>query len=586
MKTAAQGASALHRLPFLKGLLPINPANLPHDIIAGITLAALGIPEVMGYTKISGTPTVTGLYTILLPLIAFAIFGASRHLVVAADSATAAILAGTLTAVAALGSAQYIGLTSTVALTVAVMLVLARIFRLGFLADFLSRSALIGFLTGVGVQVAAGELAGLLGLAKQGHGPLMQLWSVIQRVGEANVPTTILSVAVLAVIVGFKYLTPRAPGALIAVIGSIVASGVFHFAGHGIAITGEVPGGLPSLYLPPLRIHEINQVLATAASCFIVIIAQSAATARAYANRYNEQGDDNADIVGLAAANAAAAFTGTFVVNGSPTKTEMVDDAGGRSQVAHLTTAVIVLLVLLFLTKPLSLLPAAVLSAIVFMIGVKLIDVKGMIELFRLQRDEFVVALLTAIVVVFVDVLHGIIAAVLLSLIAHARNSYHLRTRVLTRSPAGRWIEHPVAPNVFAAPGIVVYRFEADLFYANAGRFTTEVLKLVNEASPPLRWLIVDASEINNIDYTAGKTLVQLGAELDRRGVGLASVALPTGVRHELERYKALRTRGAHREIFATVDAAIDALRELPPPAAGATPGAKPDAKPQAGPTQ
>ncbi|VWC65672.1 transporter [Burkholderia lata] len=577
MKPAAPTPSHLHHLPFLQGLLPVNPAQLPHDVIAGITLAALGIPEVMGYTKIAGTPTVTGLYTILLPLVAFAFFGASRQLVVAADSATAAILAGTLTAVAALGSSEYIGLTSTVALTVAVMLVIARIFRLGFLADFLSRSALIGFLTGVGVQVAAGELAGLIGLEKQGHGPLMQIASVAQRIGAANHLTTALSIAVLVVIIGCKRIAPRAPGALIAVIGSIVASGVFNFAGHGIAVTGEVPGGLPSLFLPLLHMGEINQVLATAGSCFIVIIAQSAATARAYANRYNEQGDDNADIIGLAAANAAAAFTGTFVVNGSPTKTEMVDDAGGRTQVAHLTTSVIVLVVLLFLTKPLSLLPAAVLSAIVFMIGAKLIDVKGMMELFRMQRDEFVVALLTACVVVFVDVMHGILAAIVLSLIAHARHSYRLRTRVLTRSATGHWYPHRVEPNLLAAPGIVVYRFEADLFYANTGRFTEDVLKLVNEASVPLRWVVIDASEINNIDYTAGKKLVELGAELDKRGVGVAAVALPTGVRHEIERYKVLRSGGAHREIFATVDAAIDALRDSSPSASVPSSGTRPE---------
>lgn len=574
MKPAGSKGFHLPRMPFLQGLLPVNRAQLPHDILAGITLAALGIPEVMGYTKISGTPTVTGLYTILLPLIAFALIGASRQLVVAADSATAAILAGTLTAVAALGSKEYVGLTSAVALTVAVMLVIARIFRLGFLADFLSRSALVGFLTGVGVQVAAGELSGLIGLAKQGDGPVMQLVSVIQRVAEASFPTTMLSIVVLVVIVGCKRLTPHAPGALIAVIGAIVASAVFDFAGHGIAITGEVPGGLPPLVLPSLHMNEINQVLGTAASCFIVIITQSAATARAYANRYNEKGDDNADILGLAAANAAAAFTGTFVVNGSPTKTEMVDDAGGRTQFTHLTAAAIVMLVLLFLTKPLSFLPAAVLSAIVFMIGVKLIDVKGMIELFRMQRDEFVVALLTVCVVVFVDVIHGILAAVALSLIAHARHSYRLRTRVLTRAPSGQWAAHPVAPNVLAAPGIVVYRFEADLFYANAGRFTDEVLTLANEASPPLRWIVIDALEINSIDYTAGKMLIQLGAVLARHGVGIAVVALPAGVRDEIERYTSLRTEGIHREIFASVDEAIQALIELSPMAP--LPSAKP----------
>jgi sulfate permease, SulP family len=582
MKPAEAIAPHAQRMPFLQGLLPINASQLPHDIVAGITLAALGIPEVMGYTKISGTPTVTGLYTILLPLVAFAFFGASRQLVVAADSATAAILAGMLTAVAAAGSKEYIGLTSTVALTVAVMLVIARVFRLGFLADFLSRSALIGFLTGVGVQVAAGEFAGLFGLEKHGHGPIMQIVSVFERMADTNVPTAALAIAVLAVIVGCKRLAPRAPGALIAVIGSIAASAVFNFASRGIAVTGEVPGGLPSLILPPLHMNEVNQVLATAASCFIVIIAQSAATARAYANRYNEKGDDNADIIGLAAANAAAAFTGTFVVNGSPTKTEMVDEAGGRTQIAQLTTAVIVLVVLLFLTRPLSFLPAAVLSAIVFMIGVKLIDVKGMAELYRMQKDEFVVALLSACVVVFVDVMHGIVAAVVLSLIAHARHSYRLRTRVLTRSPAGRWIAHPVAPNVLAAPGIVVYRFEADLFYANTGRFTEEVLKVVNEASSPLRWIVVDATEIYNIDYTAGKTLVQLGEELDKRGVGIAAVALPTGVRHEIERYKALRAVGAHREIFETVDAAVETLRELSPAPSNAAhaPGPSGDIKP------
>ncbi|MEM5450173.1 MULTISPECIES: SulP family inorganic anion transporter [Paraburkholderia] len=573
MKSAASMEPRLHRMPFLQGLLPINSTQLPHDIVAGITLAALGIPEVMGYTKIAGTPTVTGLYTILLPLVAFAFFGASRQLVVAADSATAAILAGMLTAVAALGSKEYIALTSTVALAVGVMLVIARVFRLGFLADFLSRSALIGFLTGVGVQVAAGEFAGLLGLAKQGHGPIMQIVSVFQRVGGINVPTAALAIAVLVVIVGCKRFVPRAPGALIAVIGSIVASAVFNFASRGIAVTGDVPGGLPSLFLPPVHMNEINQVLATAASCFIVIIAQSAATARAYANRYNEKGDDNADIIGLAAANAAAAFTGTFVVNGSPTKTEMVDEAGGRTQIAHLTTAAIVLIVLLFLTKPLSFLPGAVLSAIVFMIGVKLIDMKGMAELYRMQKDEFVVALLAAGVVVFVDVMHGILAAVVLSLIAHARHSYRLRTRVLTRGPADRWIAHPVTPNLLAAPGIVVYRFEADMFYANAGRFTEEVLKVVNEASPTPRWIVVDATEMYNIDYTAGKTLVQLGEELDKRGVGIAAVALATGVRHQIERYKALRAHGAHREIFATVDAAVVALRDLSPSPQPSAPG-------------
>ena len=234
------------KLPLLSGVLPLDRSRLPGDIEAGITLAALGIPEVMGYTKIAGTPVVTGLYTILLPLVLFALLGGSRHLVVAADSATAAILAGMLVAVAALGSPQYVGLTSTVALTVAAMLVLARVFRLGFLADFLSRSALIGFLTGVGVQVAAGELSGLLGLEKQGHGTLEQVVSVFQRLADTHLATLGLCLTVLAIIVGFSRFAPRVPGALIAVLGAIAASAAFDLTQHGIAVIGAVPGGMPS----------------------------------------------------------------------------------------------------------------------------------------------------------------------------------------------------------------------------------------------------------------------------------------------------------------------------------------------------
>src|SRR6516164_6005107 len=455
-------------LPLLRGILPIDNKKLASDILAGVTLAALGIPEVMGYTKISGTPIVTGLYTLLLPVIAFALLGGSRHLVVAADSATAAILASILVGIAAFGSPEYVGATSLVALVVAGMLLLARVFRLGFLADFLSRSALIGFLTGVGIQVAGGELAGLVGLPKAGHGALEQIVSALSRMGSAHMATAAVSVAVLAVIVGFGRLAPRLPGALIAVIGAIAASAIFDLDARGIATIGSVPGGLPSLALPAANVNELRLVLTCAASCFLVIVAQSAATSRAYAARYEEKFFANYDLVGLAAANAAAGLTGTFVVNGSPTKTEMVDEAGGRSQIAHLSTAAIVLLVLLFLTKPLSFLPSAVLSAIVFMIGVKLIDAQGMGELYQLQRNEFFIALATAATVAVVGVMPGISVAVVLSLVAHVRHSYRPRTCLLTHDAAGEWRTVPVVPGIFAAPGMIVYRFEADLYYANA----------------------------------------------------------------------------------------------------------------------
>ncbi len=545
------------RMPVLQGILPVDRSTLSGDIVAGITLAALGIPEVMGYTKISGTPVVTGLYTLLLPVVAFALLGGSRHLVVAADSATAAILASMLVFIAPLGGAQYTGLTSLTALLVGLMLVVARVLRLGFLADFLSRSALIGFLTGVGIQVASGEVAGLFGLAKQGHGAIGQVVSALTRLGDAHTTTLAISAAVLALIVGCAKFAPRVPGALIAVIGAILASATLDFPGHGIATVGSVPSGLPSLAVPAfINSSGLHQVLTCAASCFLVIIAQSAATARAYALRDQEPVADNVDLIGLAGANVAAALSGTFVVNGSPTKTEMVDEAGGRSQIAHLTTAVVVLFVLLFLTRPLGFLPNAVLSAIVFMIGVKLIDLRGMRELWGLQRDEFWIAMAATATVVMFSVMDGIAVAVALSLIDQVRHTYRPRTRVLIRDQSGKWKAVPPAADQFAVPGILVYRFEANLFYANAGMFMEEVLRLVTQCGERLRGLVLDASGIDDVDYSAAKMMLQLRAELLKRHVGYAVV---TSLEELLGRLRRYGLGGADGP-YPTVDAAVEAL--------------------------
>ena len=325
-------------LPLLQGLLPFDKVRIGPDIMAGITLAALGIPEVMGYTKIIGTPVITGLYTLFLPVLIYALFGSSRHLVVSADSATAAIVAAGLTALSFTpNTPRYVALTSLVGLVAAGILLLARIVRLGFLADFLSRTVLVGFLSGVGIQVALGELHEMLGIEKGGGGFLRQLLFTFRHLSEAHLPSLLIALAVLVVIIGFEVWVPRFPGALLAVIGMTVASAYFHWDDQGIRVVGVVPSGLPSLGLPKVTWNDVTLVLPIAFSCFIVILAQSAATSRAYALRYREHFSQNVDLVGLSLANAAAGCSSTFVVNGSPTKTAMVDTAGGRSQWSHLT---------------------------------------------------------------------------------------------------------------------------------------------------------------------------------------------------------------------------------------------------------
>src|SRR5271167_4371035 len=398
----------LRAQPILQGVLPIDRSRVPIDMLAGLTLAALGVPEVLGYAKIAGMPLVTGLYTMLLPMAVFAVLGSSRHLVVAADSATAAILAAALAGMAVAGSERYVRLAGLAALLVGVMLLVARLARLGFLANFLSRTVLVGFLTGVGIQVAAGQLPDMLGITAAGKQTLPKLLRTVRALPHAHPADVAVSIGVIVIVVVARLITRRIPGPLIAVI----VSWALDLASHGVAVVGNVPRGLPSLGAPALGWHDAAALLGAAASMFVVILAQSAATSRAYAAKYEEAFSEDTDLVGLGAANTAAAFSGTFVVNGSPTKAQIVDSAGGRSQLAPLTASAVALVVLVLFTGPLAYLPDAALAAVVFLIAVQLIDVKEMRRIRACRKRESVIALLTAVAVVALGVEYGIVLAI------------------------------------------------------------------------------------------------------------------------------------------------------------------------------
>jgi SulP family sulfate permease len=531
---AANNHSGGFRLPVLRGVLPLKTSQIPLELIAGLTLAALAIPEVMGYTKISGTPVITGLYTILIPMALFALFGSSRHLVVGADSATAAILAAGLVGLAATGSDEYVALAAVLALMAAVFLILARIIGLGFMADFLSRTVLVGFLTGVGIQVALGQISGMLGLKGGGHGTLQKIWNDIQQIEQVNLYALAIAVSVLLVIVGSKKLSMKIPGALIAVIGAIVASWALNLEAY-VHVLGSVPSGLPHIGLPQIDWSWalIGKLVPIAFAMFVVILAQSAATSRAYAARYNEHFSENTDLVGLGLANIGAGLSGTFVVNGSPTKTQMVDSAGGRTQLSLLFTTLIVLLVLLFLTGPLAYMPEAVLSAVVFLIGVDLIDIRGMHSIYVQRRSEFWVALITTLMVVFVGVEQGILLAIALSLIDHTRRGYRPKNAVIVPNEDGSWHAQPVAAMKQAVPGLLIYRFTHSMYYANAQQLTEEITRLANQAEPPLRWLCIDGSAIDDVDYSAAEALRSIFGILKEKGIRLVVAQVMDDVKAE-----------------------------------------------------
>jgi high affinity sulfate transporter 1 len=511
------------RHSILQGILPINRARVSADLIAGVTLAALAIPEVMGYTRIAGTPVITGLYTMLIPMALYAFFGSSRHLVVGADSATAAITASGLSGMAASGSAEYVALCGLLAVMAAVMLIIARAIRLGFLADFLSHTVLIGFLTGVGIQVACGEIGGMLGLPRGGHGTLGKLMHAVQNIHQLNIFAVITAAAVLVIILGARKLSRRIPGPLIAVTGAMAVSWMINMKAHGITVVGEVPSGFPTLALPhvDLSMGLIEKLLPMVFSIFIVILAQSAATSRAYAARYNESFSEDVDLVGLSLANLGAGLTGTFVVNGSPTKTQMVDSAGGSSQLAQITTCAMVLLVLLFLTKPLEFMPEAVLSAVVFLIGVELIDVDGMRKIYQERPAEFWVAVITTATVVLVGVKQGILLAMFLSLVSHTRHGYRPKNMLIAQDPSGRWKIQELDTQSQLLPGLLAYRFSHGMYYANVGTLSEEVIGLANDANPSLTWFCIDAAAVDDVDYTAAATLRSLHGVLRERHIRL-----------------------------------------------------------------
>jgi high affinity sulfate transporter 1 len=527
--------------PLFQGIFPIKESDISIEVIAGITLAALAIPEVMGYTKIAGTPVITGLYTLLIPMVLYAIFGSSRHLVVGADSATAAILAAALVGIAAVGSQEYVALAGVLALMSACLLILARVIGLGFMADFLSRTVLIGFLTGVGIQIALGEISGMLGLFGGGHGLIQKITNDLQQIGQTNSYDLVISFIVIVVIVGSQKISKKIPGALMAVIGATVVSWVFNFKAYGVHTLGNIPQGLPAIGLPDVHwsFGLVQNLLPTAFSMFVVILAQSAATSRAYAARYDEPFNENIDLFGLGLANVGAALSGTFVVNGSPTKTQMVDSAGGRSQLSQIITSLIVLLVLLFFTGPLTNMPSAVLSAVVFLIGLQLVDARGMYKVWCQRPSEFWVALATAVVVVLVGVEQGIVIAMVLSLMEHVRHSYQSQNAVLTiNKTTGAWRVLPVIDPQQIEPGLLLYRFAHTIYYANAQQLYDQIIGFVEGAKPALSWLCIDASAIADVDFSAAETLREIYGILKGRGVRLVWANVTDLVKAGLDRYE------------------------------------------------
>jgi MFS superfamily sulfate permease-like transporter len=408
----------------------------------------------------------------------------------------------------------------------------------------------------------------MLGVPVDSRRPVVQLWEVFRGLPRAHLPTVAVAASVLGFALVLRRFAPKLPAALVAVVAAIAASAVLNFEGHGIATIGPVVGGLPHLGLifllsvREMSWKEVETLVTVSVSCAVMILTQSAATSRIYAAKHYQEVNENIDLFGLSAANAAAAMTGSFVVNGSPTQTAMMEDAGGHSQVAQVTTALIVGLVLLFLTGPLQYLPTCVLGVLVFLVALRLIDLRALRDIRSESPQEYALAVMTAAVVALVGVEQGIVLAMVVSLLRVVQHSYHPHSGVLIADGSGAWKLVPVAPNVVTEPGLVLYRFGAALFYANAGRFLEEASCVIRPMPSAVRWLVVDAEAMTHVDYTAARVVLQLKRNLTEAGVELAFARLPWDMRADFDRHHLTEAIGQSR-IFNRLHDAIAAFEGL-----------------------
>ena len=438
---------------------------------------------------------------------------------------------------------------------------MAGILQLGFLADFLSHTVLIGFLTGVGIQISISELSEVLGIPHGSYGTLMQITYLFKYLYLTNIPTLLVSLSVIGIITLSGRIHSKVPGALLAMIGAIAVNWALDLSSYGITILGTVPGGLPHLSFPQVPLSDIPKILNTSVTCFVVILAQSAATSRAYAMKFSDTYNENLDLIGLSFANVAAGISGTFVVNGSPTKTEMVKSVGGYTQLTQLTAVFTVLIVLVFLTKPLAYLPTCVLSSVVLLIGLHLVDIKGMTALHRQRPVEFVVALITAMTVIFIGVKQGIEIAIVLSIIAHLRHSYRPLNLLLVPNAGGGLRTISLVEQQQAVEGLLIYRFGSNLYFANEKSFTEEIIALAKNTHS-LKWFCISASNIEDVDFTSAEALKKVYTQLKKLDITLVLSDVVMPVMNELDRDGIIKIIGKDH-IFKSVQDVIVAYKSL-----------------------
>jgi len=551
-------------LPGLASLRGYQRGWLRGDVIAGITVAAYAVPQVMAYAELAGLPAVVGLYAILVPLVVYALLGSSRQLSVGPESTTALLTAAAIAPLAAGDPARYAALTALLCLLVAGYCVVAWGLRLGFVADLLSRPVLVGYLTGVALTMIVGQLGTLTGVEVERGSVTQRLASFAANLDTLDVATTVLSLGTLALLLAIQHWFPKAPGPLIVVLGASALVALLGWTDR-VEVVGTVPFGLPDIAVPDVAASDVGLLALPALGLMIVGYTDNVLTARSFAHRRREEVDANAELLALGASNLGAGLTQGMPVSSSGSRTALGSAAGSRTQVYSLVMLVAIIVTLLLLRPVLEYFPLAALGALVVYAALRLIDLPAFGALWRFRTAELALALATTVAVLALDILTGVLVAVGLSVVEllYRVARPHDAIEGLVPGLAGM---HDVDdyPEAQTIPGLVVYRYDSPLFFANAADFRRRAVAAVDETSStdgPVRWLLLNVEANVEIDSTAVAALEELRLQLADRGVLLALARVKQDLAVQLARGGFLQRVGAER-IFPTLPTALEGYRE------------------------
>ncbi len=559
-RTAARGG--IERwVPGVRVLRTYRRRSLRTDALAGVVLAAILVPQGMAYAELAGLPPVTGLYTTIACLLGYAVFGPSKILVLGPDSSISPMIFAALVPLLVAGdSHRAIALAGMLAVIVGLIEIGMGIARLGFVADLLSNEVQVGYMNGLALVIIVGQLPKLFGFSTEADGFGPEVKAFFLGLGSTVGWALAIGLVVLAILLVLPRFTRTLPGVLVGIVLATVVSAALDLHAHGVATVGTLPRGLPRPSLPWTKFSDVGPLMIAAVGITLVSLADTIATSSSFGARRGEETDPDQEMIGIGAANLAAGCFQGFAISTSGSRTAVVEQAGAKSQLASVVGSGIVAVLLLFFNSLLSDLPQSALAAVLIGAALSLLDLRALLRYWHVRKSALVLSLITSLGVIVLGVLQGIVIAIALAVVLYFRRGWQPHGAVLGRmGAAGDWHDVERFPQAREVPGVVVYRWEAPLFFANCSSFRTQLRRAV--AAREVLWVVIQSEAITDIDVSAAQMLEQLDRELNARGVHLAFVGLRSRLQTLLRRYELFDQIDQHH-IYPSLDAALVAIQE------------------------